>query len=137
MCTPWNTKRCIVVLEGEDALAAQNVRAFLLHQVLDPRKELVRIERLVAAERNRLHVLVVIVLEPAVGVRVLVVVIMMMIVTRAMVMIVVMMVVIVTVAFEEFRLDVEDAVEIEGVAAQHLARARSWRARSCAPWRKD
>ena len=29
-------------------------------------------------------------------------------------------IVIVAVALEEFRLDVEDAVEIEGVAAQHL-----------------
>src|SRR5580704_10829851 len=66
----------IVILEGEDAFAAQNVRAFLLHQVLHPRKELVRIERLVALQRNRLHVLVVIVLEPAVRMRVFVVVIM-------------------------------------------------------------
>src|SRR6202030_835472 len=80
----------IVVLEGEDAFAAQNVRAFLLHQVLHPRKELVRIERLVAPERNRLHVLVVIVLEPAVGVPVLVV--MVMIVAVAVIMIVMMIV---------------------------------------------
>src|SRR6202171_5920139 len=96
----------IVILEGEDAFAAQNVGAFLLHQILHPRKELVRIERLVAAQRNRLHILVVIVLEPAMGVRVLMVVIMMMIV--AVIMIVVMMIVIVAVAVEEFRLDIED-----------------------------
>src|ERR1700731_5050287 len=104
----------IVVLEGEDAFAAQNVGAFLLHQILHPRKELVRIERLVATQRNRLHVLVVIVLEPAVRMRVLVVVVM--IVVMAVIMIVVMMIVIVAVAFEEFRFDVEDAVEVEGVA---------------------
>src|ERR1700731_4051637 len=104
----------IVVLESEDAFAAQNVRTFLLHQILHPRKELIRIERLVASQRNRLHVLVVIVLEPAVRMRVLVVVIVMMIVA-------VMMVVIVAVAFEEFRLDVEDAVEVEGVALKHFA----------------
>src|SRR5580692_1310022 len=110
-------KARIVVLEGEDAFAAQNVRAFLLHQVLHPREELVRIERLVASQRNRLHVLVVIVLEPAVRMRVLGVMVMMVVV--AMIMIVVMM--IVTVAFEKFRLDVEDAVEIEGVALQHFA----------------
>src|SRR6185312_4045983 len=30
-----------IVLEREDALAAQNVRAFLLHEFLHPRKELV------------------------------------------------------------------------------------------------
>src|SRR4029077_11786116 len=46
----------IVVLEGEDALAAQNVRAFLLHQILHPREELVRIERLFALLPKRLHV---------------------------------------------------------------------------------
>ena len=49
--------------------------------------------------------------------RVLVVVVVMVIVA---VIVIVMMVVIVIVAFEEFRLDVEDAVEIEGVALQHL-----------------
>ena len=45
-----------------------------------------------------------------------------MIVVMIMVMIVVMIVI---VAVQEFRLDVEDAVEIEGVAAEHLGRARS------------
>src|SRR5208282_3309952 len=41
----------IVILEREDALAAQNIRTFLLHQILHPRKEFVRVERLVAAQR--------------------------------------------------------------------------------------
>ena len=56
----------VVVLERQDALAAQDARPFLLHQVLHPGEKLVRVERLVGAERDRLHVLVVIVLEPAV-----------------------------------------------------------------------
>src|SRR5208282_2313254 len=109
----------IVALEREDALAAQDVWAFLLHQILHPREELVGIERLVAAQRNRLHVLVVIVLEAAVMVRLLVMVIVAMIMVMAVIMIVAM-IVIVPVAFEEFRFEVEDAVEIEGVAAKHL-----------------
>src|ERR1700731_2047400 len=79
----------IIVLERKNPLAAQNVRAFLLHQILHPREEFVRIERLVAPERNRLHVLVVIVLEPAVGGRVLVVVIMAVIMVVAVVMVVI------------------------------------------------
>src|SRR5690348_6027472 len=49
-----------VALERQDALAAQNLLALLRHQVLDPGKELVGIERLVAAHRERLHVLVVV-----------------------------------------------------------------------------
>jgi hypothetical protein len=65
MCTPWKTKRWSSSLKGENAFAAQNVGAFLLHQVLHPRKEFVGIERLVGVQCNRLHVLVVIMLEPA------------------------------------------------------------------------
>ena len=57
-----------------------------------------------------------IVLEPAVIVMV------MMAVAVIMVMIVVMIVI---VGVQELRLDVEDAVEIEGVAAENLVRARS------------
>src|SRR3981081_4413663 len=45
----------VVVLEGEDALAAQNARPLLLHEVLHPGEELVRIERLVGPDRDRLH----------------------------------------------------------------------------------
>src|SRR5215813_886170 len=37
----------VVVLERQDALAAQDARPVLLHEVLDPGKELVGIERLV------------------------------------------------------------------------------------------
>src|SRR5207302_1360693 len=54
-----------IILERENPLAAQDARSFLLHQVLDPWKELVGIERPVAPERERLHLLVVIMLEAA------------------------------------------------------------------------
>ena len=101
-----------IVLEIQDALAAQDLRPVLGDELLDPRKELVRIERLVGVERHRLHVLVVIVLQAAV----------MMVMVVAMVVIVMMVVI---VGVQELRLDVEDAVEIEGVAAEHLDRARS------------
>src|SRR5262249_37230960 len=54
-----------IVLERQDALAAQDLRPFLRHQVLDPGEELVGIERLVGPHRERLHMLVVIVFQPA------------------------------------------------------------------------
>src|SRR5258706_16079480 len=91
-----------VVLERQDAFGAENILTFLSHQILDPGKELVRIERPVGFERQRLHILVVIMLEPA------------MTMVVAIGMIVVMM--IVTVArFQELWLDVEQAVGAEGV----------------------
>ena len=70
----------------------------------------VGIERLVGPQRQRLHVLVVIVLQAVA-----------MVVIVMMVVAVVMMVVIMIVAgFEEVRLDVEDAVEIERAALEHV-----------------
>src|SRR6478735_215046 len=87
----------VVILEGEDALAAQNARPLLLHEVLHPGEELVRVERLVGPDRDRMHLLVVIVLQPAA-----IVVMMSVVVT----MIMVMMVIVresVPVALEEFR----------------------------------
>ncbi len=48
-----------------------------------------------------------------------------------------MMIVAVVIAGEEFRLDIQDAVEIEGVAAQHLRQRDLRSARSCAAWRRD
>src|SRR5579872_420351 len=107
----------VVALERQDALAAQNVGPFLLHQVLNPRKEFIWIERLVAFQRNRLHVLVVIVLQAAVMMGMIVVVIMAVLVIMVVIM---AMRVIVAVAFQKRRLDVEDAVEIEGVAVQNF-----------------
>src|ERR1700728_1077599 len=110
----------VVVLERQDTLAAQNIRTLFLHQVLHPRKEFVRIERLFAFQRNRLHLLVGGGLEPAVRKRMVVVVVVMMIVIMAVtVVMIVVVVVIVIVAFEESRLEIEDTVEIESVAAQH------------------
>src|SRR5437764_3415289 len=102
----------IVVFEGENALAAQNIWAFFLHQVLHPGEKFVGIERLVDGECNRLHLLVVIVLEPAVGMRVIVVVIM------AVVIMIVMVMMIVFVGTKKIRLEIEDAVEIERIAAE-------------------
>src|SRR5258707_3223593 len=55
----------VVILEGEDALAAQNARPLLLHQVLHPGEKLVRVERLVGPDRDRLHLLVVVVFQAA------------------------------------------------------------------------
>src|SRR6266851_138433 len=54
-----------VVLERQDPFGAEDVLALLGDQVLDPGKELIRIERPVGFERQRLHVLVVVVLKPA------------------------------------------------------------------------
>ncbi len=94
-----------VVLERDDALAAQDVRPSLLRQPVDPRHELVGIDVALEPRRDRLHVFVVVVLQAVIA--------MMM-----AVMVVIVMVVIVD--GEELRLDVEDAVEIEGAPLQHL-----------------
>src|SRR5262245_6692860 len=107
----------VVVLERQDALAAQNARPLRLHEVLHPGEEFVRVERLVGLERDRLHLFVVIVLQAAVvAMRVAVIMVMAMVVAVTMVVIVMM----VTAVVEEFRLDLHDAVEIEGVAPEHL-----------------
>ena len=63
MCTPWNTKRSGSSLKARMPLQRRMFGPSLCDQVLDPGKELVGIERLVGLERDRLHVLVVIVLE--------------------------------------------------------------------------
>src|SRR5215475_6512230 len=101
----------VVVLERQDALAAQNARPLRLHEVLHPGEEFVRVERLIDLERDRLHLFVVIMLQAAV-VAMRVAVIMVMVVAVTVVVIVMM----VTTVPEEFRLDLDDAVEIEGVA---------------------
>src|SRR5690348_14938571 len=62
-----------IVLERENALGAQYFRPLVGDEVLDPAKELVGVERLLGPQRQRLHILVVIVLEPAVMVRVMIV----------------------------------------------------------------
>src|SRR5674476_402923 len=93
-----------IVLERQDALRAQDVLAFGRHQILHPGEELVGVERLGCIQRNRLHVFIMIVLEAAVIVVMIV----------AMIVIVVMIVV---VSGQELRLDIENTVEIEGIAA--------------------
>src|SRR5215469_11968959 len=103
----------VVVLERQDALAAQDVRPLDLHELLHPGKELVGVERLVGLERDRLHLFVVIVFQATV-------VMMRMIMIMPMTMIVVVIMVMMTAVAEEFRLDLHDAVEVEGIAAEHL-----------------
>src|SRR5262245_55169338 len=105
-----------VVLERQDALAAQDARPLLLHEILHPGEELVGVERLVGLERHRMHLLVVIVLQAAAVVVVVMAVAVLMIM---MVIMVVMRVRIMSVA-QELRLDLQDAVKIEGVAPEHL-----------------
>src|SRR3954468_14319189 len=94
-----------IVLQRQDALGPQDVRSLRLREVLDEGEELVRIERLIGLKRNRLHVLVVIVLQPAVRMRI------------AVIMIVVMVMVVVL-GVKKLRLDVEDAFEIERITPE-------------------
>src|SRR5215470_4819984 len=101
----------VIVLERQDALAAQNVRPLDLHELLHPGEKLVGVERLVGLERDRLHLFVVIVFQPAV-----VMVRMIMIMSMIVIVIVVMM----TTVAEEFRLELHDAVEIESITPEHL-----------------
>src|SRR5690606_33064051 len=96
-----------IVLERQNTLAAQNVRPLDRHQILNPREEPVGIERPVGGQRYRLHLLVVIVLQTAAVV---------MVAVPVMVMIVVVVMAAI-VGGEKIRLDVENAVEVEGVAA--------------------
>src|SRR4029079_9664636 len=81
-----------VILERKDSLAPQNVRAVLRDEILNPRKELVGIERLVGLERNRLHFLVVVVLQ---AIAVMMVVVMIMVIMAVFVVMVVIVVMII------------------------------------------
>ena len=65
---------------------------------------------------------------------IVVVIVVVAVIMTVMMLVVVIMVVIV--AFEEVRLDVEDAVEVEGVAAENLVERDLGALRSCAAWRK-
>src|SRR6476659_6816199 len=53
----------VIVAEGQDALRAQYLLAFAGDQVLQPGHELGGVERLVRAQRQRLHLLVMVMLE--------------------------------------------------------------------------
>src|SRR5215469_3924084 len=88
----------LVVLERQDAFAAQNVGSLLLHQVLHPRKEFVWIERLLSVQRNRLHFLVVVMLESAMRMRAI---IFLAVLMRMIMIVVVVVVMIVIVGAEE------------------------------------
>ena len=102
-----------VILERKNSLAPQNARAILGDEILNPRKELVRIERLVGLQRDRLHLLVVVVLQT---IAVMMVVMMIMAVFVVMVVIVV-----VIIGVEERRLNLENTIEIEGITAEDFA----------------
>ena len=105
-----------IALHRHDALAAQDVRALLLGETIDPGHELGRIDVALEPHRHRLHVLVMIVLETAM---------MMIVVTMVMVMVVVVvMIMVVVVGDQEIGFDVEDAVEIEGATLEHVGDAR-------------
>src|SRR6267154_3442363 len=103
----------IVVGEGENALRAQDLLSLGGDEVLQPRHELGRIERLVRSQRQRVHLLVMVMLQPAMAVAVAVIMVM------AVVMIVIMVIVVVA-GFEEFRLDLEDAIEVKRAAFQYV-----------------
>src|SRR6185503_2389694 len=103
-----------IVLERKDSLAPQNVRAVLRDEILNPRKELVGIERLVGLQRNRLHLLVMVVLQA--------IAMMMMVVVMIMAVFVMMVVIVVVIiGVEERRLNLENTIEIEGIAAEDFA----------------
>src|SRR5262245_42431220 len=101
-----------IVLEPENAFAAEDIGSVFGNQILNPGKELVRIEWPVGLHRNRLHLLVVVMLEPVTT----------MVVTMIMVMMIVVMVVVVMMlsAVQEGGFDFEDPIEIEGIAPEHL-----------------
>src|ERR1700722_20967099 len=63
----------VVVAERQNSLRAQNLLAFAGHQVLQPGHELGGVERLVRAQRKRLHVLVMVMFQAAMAVIVIVI----------------------------------------------------------------
>jgi len=109
-------KTLSVILERQYALAAQNTGTVLGDEILNPRKELVWIKRLVGLDRNRLHLFVVVVLE-AVSVMMMVMAVLMIVIVMVVVIMIIMMVII---GVQKRRLDVENTIEIEGVAAEHF-----------------
>src|SRR5262245_45553983 len=95
-----------IVLERENAFAAEDIRSVLGNQILNPGKELVGIEWPVGLQRNRLHFLVVVMLEPVT----------MMVMTVIMLMMVMVMIVTMLSAVQEGGFDLENPIEVEGVA---------------------
>ncbi|KAF0210699.1 MAG: hypothetical protein FD172_2384, partial [Methylocystaceae bacterium] len=121
-----------LVLEGDDSLAAQNIR----NQIVQPRNESFRIDRAGVADRDGMHLVVMEMLHP--GVR-RVMIFMRMLMLMAMLMTVLMIMVVVIMAaiwsafvimaiimivtrllgVEERRLNLQNSVEVEGVALQN------------------
>src|ERR1700730_8177654 len=88
----------VIVAEGEDALRAQDLLALAGDQVLQPGHEFGGVERLVRAQRQRLHVLVVVVLQAAMAMTVIMV----------MIVAVMVMMIMAVADIEKFRLDFEN-----------------------------
>src|SRR5450631_3292202 len=63
----------VIVGEGQDALGAQDLLPLASYEVLQPGHEFGRIERLIGAQRQRLHLFVMVMLQPAMAVTVIVV----------------------------------------------------------------
>src|SRR5262249_40719848 len=97
-----------IVPECQDALAAQNVRPFVGHEILHPREELVGIEGFAGSQRQGLHLFVVIMLQAAMLVAVLATLVAMIMIGMTLLFV------------EERRLEIEDSLEIERVASEHL-----------------
>ena len=86
-----------LVLKGEDALAAQNIRAFFLHQIIDPGHEFFRVDIAIMGQGEALHLLIMIMFQAMV----VVIMVMMMVI-----MVMVVMIVVVLFGVQEIRLDV-------------------------------
>src|SRR5262249_33101285 len=86
-----------IVLEREDALGTQDRRPVFGDELLDPGEEPVGVERLVGLQGQRLHVLVVIVLESVVAMIVIVVVV----VAVMMIVVVIVVMIMAVLALEE------------------------------------
>src|SRR3974390_770805 len=105
-----------IVLEGKDPLAAQDTGSIVGDEILNPGKKFVGTQWFVSAERHALHFFVVIVLETIAMMMVVGAMIMMAVVVMMIVVMVMMMIF----AFEKIRFDIENAIEVERIAAEHF-----------------
>src|SRR6185369_7522119 len=106
-----------IVLERQDAFAAQNAWTIVGHKILDPGKKFVGVQRLVGAQSDRLHFLIVIVLET---VAMMMVIGAMSVIAMSMIAMIVMMIVVMAFPFQKIGLDRQNAIKIEGVTAEHF-----------------
>ncbi len=123
-----------IVLEGDDALEAQDVRPLRLGDLLDPGEEALGVH-LAAAQRHRLHRHVMDRRHGAVIMVVMVVIVVMMIVIMRMVVVVVIAIrtahVVVVIVFQEVRIVFQRAFQIEGALVEHAGEIDAGAARSC------